>query len=315
MNDVTTFLIEHGASVLFAIVLAEQVGLPIPAIPLLVAAGALAGGGALNPWAAVGIAVIAALLGDWLWYELGRRRGRSVLTLLCRIALEPDSCVRRTEQFFLRHGARSLIVAKFFPGLSTIAPPLAGVFGMRVPVFFLYDGFGALIWAGSMVGLGYLLTDQLETAFAYAAHMTPAFVSVAVVSLAAYIFYKGRQRRQLRRIPRITAGQLRGKLESGESPVIVDLRSPMDVEREQGIPGALAITSEDLLKRYDELPRDRDLVLYCACPNDASSVYTARLLHEKGLTRVWPLAGGIEAWRALDAKISLDETRVTAMNL
>ena len=215
MNEVAAFLIEHGTSVLFAVVLAEQIGLPIPAVPLLVAAGALAGAGELNLLTAIGMAVIAALFGNGLWYELGRRRGRSVLALLCRIALEPDSCVRRTEQFFFRHGARSLILAKFIPGLSTIAPPLAGIVGMRTSAFFLYDGLGTLIWVGSMVGLGYVLADQLETAFAYAAHITPVLGVAALAGLSTYIIYKTFQRRQLRRLPRITAEQLAAKLHPG----------------------------------------------------------------------------------------------------
>ena len=316
MNEVIAFLIEHGASVLFIVVLAEQIGLPIPAVPLLVAAGALAGAGVLNLWVAIGIAVFAALLGDWLWYELGRRRGRSVLTLLCRIALEPDSCVRRTERFFLRHGSRSLVVAKFVPGLSTIAPPLAGIVGMKTSTFFFYDGLGALLWVGATVGLGYVLADQLETAFAYAAHMTPALGSAVIIGLVAYILYKAHQRRQLRRTPRMTVGQVKEKLESGEPPIIVDLRMPLDVERAPGIIGALTMSSEDLLNRSHELPRDRDIILYCACPRDAASVQAAFLLREKGFTRVWPLAGGIEAWRALDLDMEkpIEESRVPAMS-
>ena len=313
MDDATAFLIQHGASILFAVVLAEQVGLPIPAIPLLVAAGALAGAGTLNLWTAVGSAVIAALLGDWLWFELGRRRGHSVLVLLCRIALEPDSCVRRTEQFFLRHGARSLVLAKFFPGLSTITPPLAGIVGIPTAVFFLYDGLGTLIWVGVSIALGYFLADQLETALAYAAHMTPTVGIAALVGLVVYIAYKGYQRRQLRRVPRMTVRQLAARLETEKAPMIVDLRSPIG-EGERGIPGALVISSGDLVKRSQELPRDRDIVLYCACPHDASSVHTARLLHEKGLTRVWPLAGGIEAWRALEDEMPVQESPVTAMS-
>jgi rhodanese-related sulfurtransferase len=204
-------------------------------------------------------------------------------------------------------------LAKFIPGLSTIAPPLAGIVRMRMSVFLLYDGLGALVWVGSTVGLGYVMADQLETAIAYAAHMTPALGSAAITSVAAYIFYKGYQRRQLRRIPRMTARQLAAKLETEDVPVIVDLRSPIDVEREHGIPGALAFSSDDLVKRFHELSPDRDIILYCACPNDATSVHAAWLLHEKGLTRVWPLAGGLGAWRALEASISLHENGVPAM--
>jgi membrane protein DedA with SNARE-associated domain len=162
MSEMLQFLIRNGYIVLFAWVFAEQIGLPLPAIPLLFAAGALAGTGKLNLLVALALAVCASLVGDLIWYEVGRRKGGSVLNFLCRISLEPDSCVRNTESAFARHGARSLLVAKFVPGLSTAAPPLAGIFQMRRGRFLLFDGLGALIWAGAFVGLGFLFSNQLE---------------------------------------------------------------------------------------------------------------------------------------------------------
>lgn len=267
MNESIQFLLRHGYSVLFAWVLAEQLGVPLPAIPILLAAGALAGAGQLNLGLAIALAVAASLLSDLFWYELGRRRGIRVLELLCRISLEPDSCVRRTENVFARHGARSLLVAKFIPGLSTAAPPLAGVFRMRLGRFLLFDGLGALAWASGFAGLGYLFSDQLEQVAAAALRLGTWLVVVMVGGLAAYIAFKYLQRqrflRQLR-IARITPEELQQKLAAGEEVVIVDLCHSLDFEAEpQTLPGALHFTAEEFELRHNELPRDRDLVLYC----------------------------------------------------
>lgn len=162
MNEALHFLTQHGTLVIFFVVLAEQIGLPIPALPVLIAAGALAGSGRMNFGMAVGSAMPAALLGDQLWFELGRRRGRHVLGWLCRISFEPMSCVRRTGEFFARHGIRSLVVAKFVPGLSTIAPPLAGIVGLGMPQYLLYNGMGTMLWVGSGIGLGMMFSDHLD---------------------------------------------------------------------------------------------------------------------------------------------------------
>ncbi|MGH7406105.1 MAG: DedA family protein, partial [Candidatus Methylomirabilales bacterium] len=183
MSEALEFLIRHGYSVLFAVIFIEQIGLPIPAAPLMLAAGALAGAKQLSFALAVGVGSLATLLADTIWYELGRRRGSRVLQLLCRIALEPDSCVRRTEDVFVRHGARSLIVAKFIPGLSTVTPPLAGIFRMRLPRFLFFDGLGALIWVGAYTGLGFVFSDQIERVAARAAELGARLVLILVVAL------------------------------------------------------------------------------------------------------------------------------------
>src|SRR5205085_9520063 len=161
MRETIDFLIEHGYTLLFAWVLAEQLGLPIPSMPLLLAAGALAGAGKLSFATAVCLAVVASLIADLLWYELGRVRGGKILGLLCRISLEPDSCVRRTEEAFQNHSSRSLLFAKFIPGLNTAAPPMAGMTGMRLPRFVILDAMGALLYVGSAVLVGYLFSEKL----------------------------------------------------------------------------------------------------------------------------------------------------------
>jgi membrane protein DedA with SNARE-associated domain len=155
LNEAIAFLIQHGYALLFAWVLVEQIGLPVPAAPLLLAAGALAGSGRMDIALVAGLAIVAALVADMFWYYLGRYRGSRVLKLLCRISLEPGSCVRRTEDVFARHGAQSLLIAKFVPGLNTAATPLAGIFRMPVSRFMLFDGLGAFAWVATFAGLGY----------------------------------------------------------------------------------------------------------------------------------------------------------------
>jgi membrane protein DedA with SNARE-associated domain/rhodanese-related sulfurtransferase len=299
MPEVMEFVMQYGVLLLFLVIFAEQAGLPLPAIPILVAAGALVGSGEMNLWSAVGVASLATLLADGLWYELGRRRGRSVLGLLCRIAIEPDSCVRSTERFFTKHGKYSLILAKFVPGLSTIAPPLAGIVGVSVPVFLVWDGLGTALWVGSSVGVGYVFSGQFEKAVGYVAHVgtVTAFVASAVV--ASYMIWKLARRYHLsQRVSRVTMEQVAQKLERDESVVFVDVRALEDAMYDPGIPEAVLIPGADLARRYAELPADRDLVLYCACPYDAASAQAAMWLRKNGYTRVWPLAGGLGAWRA-----------------
>jgi membrane protein DedA with SNARE-associated domain/rhodanese-related sulfurtransferase len=303
MNETLYFLTQYGSVLLFVVVLVEQVGLPVPALLFLIAAGALVGTGQMALSVAVGSAVLAALLGDQLWYELGRRRGRRVLNWLCRISLEPTSCVRRTEEFFTRHGMRSLVVAKFVPGLSTIAPALAGIVGLRMPQYLLYNGLGTILWVGSGIGLGYAFSDQLEQAVSVVAHLGPTMVLILLGGVAGYVAYKvWHHFRVGRREPRLTVQQVTEKISAGEDPVFIDLRSHGARREVPGIPGSLPLSVEEVIAGHRDLPRDRDVILYCACPQDAASVQAAKRLHEKGLARVWPLAGGIEAWHAFNCE-------------
>ncbi len=297
MNEILHFLTQHGTFVLFAVVFAEQIGLPLPAVPFLVAAGALVGMGQMTLGMAVGSAILAALAGDQVWFELGRRRGRPVLNWLCRISLEPTSCVRRTEDFFARHGVRSLVVAKFVPGLSTIAPPLAGIVGLAVPQFLLYNGLGTILWVGSGIGLGYVFSDQLEQTLSLVAQLGPTVGLILLGGVTSYVVYKALQWYQLEHVvPRLTVQHVREKIAVGEDPLIIDLRPVGDRHDIPGIPGSLPLSYEEVIAKHHDLPRDRDVILYCGCPADAASVQAARLLRGKGFTRVWPLAGGIEAW-------------------
>ena len=267
MDETFQFLIRHGYTVLFVWVLAEQLGLPLPATPLLLAAGALAGAGEMNLALALGIAVLASLLGDVSWYEFGRRRGGRVLSLLCRISLEPDSCVRKTEGAFLRHGSRSLLVAKFVPGLNTMAPPLAGIIGMGLWRFLIFDALGAFLYIGSFIGLGYVFSNQLEEVAARLASLGFSVLVICLGGLAAYIAWKYIQRRRFirsLRIARITPEELNRMIEAGEEVVVVDLRHSLDVEAApQTIPGAIRLAPEKVEEGHVQIPRDRDIVLFC----------------------------------------------------
>jgi membrane protein DedA with SNARE-associated domain len=267
MHSTLDFLLRHGYVVLLGWVFAEQIGLPVPSLPLLLTAGALAGSGRLNFFFALFLSVLAAVTADSIWYTLGRFKGIKVLQLLCKISLEPDSCVRRTEGVFSKQGARSLLLAKFLPGLGTVAPPLAGIFHMRTRRFLLFDGCGSLIWAGSLLGLGYVFSGQIDKLIDHALQLGSSLVIVVVAILVSYIGYKfiARQRflRELR-IGRITVEELKKKIDDGEDLVIVDLRHSLDFEADpETIPGAFRMDANELQEKNDRLPRDREVILYC----------------------------------------------------
>jgi len=267
MHGTLEFLLRHGYAVLPALVFAEQVGLPFPATPFLLGAGALAGRGYLNFWFCLALSAISAVLADGLWYQLGRKKGIRVLQFLCRISLEPDSCVRRTEGVFAKQGARSLLIAKFVPGLSTAAPPLAGIFHMRRRRFLLWDTLGSFIWAGAFLLTGYIFSGQIEKIAERAASLGSGLLVLIVGALGGYITWKfiGRQNflRELR-IGRITPEELKEKIDTGEELVIVDLRHSLDFEADpETIPGAFHMDVKELEEKSDRLPPDREVILYC----------------------------------------------------
>lgn len=267
MHGTLEFLLRHGYTVLPALVFAEQVGLPFPATPFLLAAGALAGRGHMSFWFCLGLSAVAAVIADGIWFQLGRKKGISVLQFLCRISLEPDSCVRRTEGVFAKQGARSLLVAKFVPGLSTAAPPLAGIFHMRGRRFLLWDTLGSLLWAGAFLLAGYIFSGQIEKIAERAASLGGWLSVLIIAALGGYITWKfiGRQRflRELR-IGRITPEELKEKIDAREELVIVDLRHSLDFEADpETIPGAFRMDVKELEEKSDRLPPDREVILYC----------------------------------------------------
>lgn len=267
MHRTVEFLLHHGYVVLLAWVFAEQAGIPLPSVPLLLAAGALSGSHQMSLSASLLIVVFATLSADSIWYQLGRRKGIKILQFLCKISIEPDSCVRRTQGIFARQGARSLVIAKFIPGLGAVTPPLAGIFHMRANRFLLFDAVGASLWASCFLGLGYAFSGEIERIAARAAALGGWLAVLLGGALAAYLTYKYITRRRFLRelrIARITVEELKRKLDTGEEIAIVDLRHSVEFEADPGtIPGAFRMNAADIEEHHERLPRDREVILYC----------------------------------------------------
>jgi membrane protein DedA with SNARE-associated domain/rhodanese-related sulfurtransferase len=311
MNETLQFVVRHGYLLVFAWVFVEQAGLPIPSGPLLMAIGALSGMHQMNLCLAVTIAAVAAIASDSMWYEIGRRKGVRVLQLLCRISLEPDSCVRRTQVSFGRNGARVLLVAKFVPGLNAMAAPLSGIIRMGWRKFLLFDVLGALIWVSVYTVTGYAFSGQLERIAVRAAYLGEWLLVILLAGFAGYILWKFYNRKRFLRnlrIARITPEELKGKIDAGEDVIIVDLRHALEFEAQpETIPGALHMDAAELEEASEAIPRDREIVLFCACPNEVTAARLALLLRSHGITRIRPLAEGYEGWRSRGFPLSLAE--------
>jgi membrane protein DedA with SNARE-associated domain/rhodanese-related sulfurtransferase len=317
-------IIEYGLPLVFANVLLECLGLPLPALPTLVLTGAITvsagvaaagspalstGLGGLFPAAAFGplaaiviVASVAALIGDALWFWLGRRYGSRVLGVLCKLSISRDTCVNRSLDFFGRFGVRILAVSKFIPGLSTLAIPVAGATGIPFHRFLFYDALGALLWSGVGVVFGAMFADLVDTALAYFDVLGRGVLAVAAAALALYLAMRWWRRvallRKLR-MARIDIDTLRALLGGEPPPLVIDVRRgerrAMDP---YAIPGALLLHDDDAASQLAGIARDRKLVTYCDCPNEVSAALAARRLTSHGFVDVAPLLGGLEAWRA-----------------
>lgn len=267
MLSLVNFLLKHGYTLLFAWVFGEQLGLPVPASPILLAAGALAGTERMYFSVVLAVSLVAALASDMIWYEIGKRKGASVLRLLCRISLEPDSCVRRTETLYEKYGEKSLLFAKFVPGLNTAAPPVAGMFQMSRGRFLLFDTAGVFLWSGSFIGLGWLFSNQLEDVALYLRRLGFWLVLLLGMALAAYIVQKYQDRRRFLKTlakDRLTVDELKAMLDRSHPITIIDLRHALDALPDpRTLPGALRMEPGELRARQMEIPRDRGVVLYC----------------------------------------------------
>jgi membrane protein DedA with SNARE-associated domain len=258
----------YGQPLIFALIFLDQLGLPLPTVPLLLALGALAGSGHINPVAALLVASLASLCADYLWFQLGRWRGAGVLGWLCRVALEPDSCVSRTHELFSRYGVKSLLFAKFVPGFDTVAPPIAGLTGVRAVPFLLWSGAGALVWLVAFGGLGFAFSDRLELMAGAADDFGGTVLLVLGGLIAIYVAYKFAERQRVLRsirMTRITPEELHALMLGGRDPVILDVRSDAALDVEPFlIVGARRLTLEQLDARHHEIPRDRDVIVYCS---------------------------------------------------
>jgi membrane protein DedA with SNARE-associated domain/rhodanese-related sulfurtransferase len=291
-----------GLSVVFFNVLLDQLGLPLPALPTLIVAGALAADGRLSWSAVLLLALTACVLGDSAWYLAGRAYGSRVMKLLCRISLTPDICVSETQTSFERWGDKALLFAKFVPGLAMVAPPLAGAIRMSVPRFMLLSLAGSTAWVGAALLGGVLLKPQIEKLLPRLAGVGSAALLIVLLLLAAYVSYRWWDRRRFFSaldMARISVDELYTQMQGAPAPIVVDVRSLTAQElQSRRIPGALHVPAHDVARHVSSLPRDRDIIFYCTCPNEASAAQAARLLMRHGFRRVRPLHGGLDAWIA-----------------
>jgi membrane protein DedA with SNARE-associated domain/rhodanese-related sulfurtransferase len=301
MNHLLDLLQYYGLAFVFINVLALQAGLPVPAYPTLIVTGALASRGGFSLPALLGTAVAASLIADLAWYSMGRRFGGPVLRTLCRISLSPDSCVRQTESIFTRWGARSLMVAKFIPGFASVATAMAGV--LRVPLwrFVPADAVGAVLWSGVAISLGYIFRDAIDDVLAVLQEMGKIGLALIVLAFVAYVFWKWLQRKRFIRqlvMDRITVHEVRRLMDEGNVRLVIDVRSPMAQEITGRIPGAVTVDPQNIKFELGAVEPQSEVVVYCACPNEASAVKVAKALVQHGFKRVRPLHGGIDAWIA-----------------
>jgi len=268
MEEMTGLLTQHGLLLVFANVLVTQAGVPVPAIPILIIAGAFVGQGQIEPAALILVAVAASLIGDTLWYVAGRRYGYRILRTLCRIAIEPDSCVKQTETIFERWGAPSLMLAKYIPGFSTVAPPLAGTMRLGLPAFLAYSAVAALLWACLPIALGAVFHAEVERALEWLGSMGTGAVAIIAAIVLFYAGAKAVQRYMLirfLRMVRIGAGELRELMGRQPRPVVLDVRSAMARKLDpRRLPGALAVDIETPQAALVAVPPDRDVVVYCS---------------------------------------------------
>lgn len=299
MRSFITLIELHGLPLVFLCVLLEQGGLPLPAYPVLLVAAALSAATLGGPLRVLAVAVLAALLADLAWYLAGRRYGSRVLRTLCRLSLSPDSCVRQTQNLYTRWGAPSLSFAKFVPGFASLATALAGATRTPLASFLLFDGIGALLWAGVAVLLGVTFRNAIDEVLGVIADLGRWGTLLVLALLAVYVLTRWWKRRLLLRelrMARIGVAELALLLAGPEPPLLLDVR-PVEQQGSGRIPGAVAIDL-DAYSAPAGLAAGREVVIYCACPNEASAAVVARRLQRQGLARVRPLHGGIDAWIA-----------------
>jgi len=268
MEQTLEFIARHGPFVIVVVVFLNQLGLPIPATPFLLAFGALAGQGRVDPITGLALAIVASVAADLVWFQLGRSKGTSVLEFLCRIALEPDSCVSKTRDLFAKYGVKSLLVAKFIPGFDTVAPPIAGMLGVRTVSFALWTGAGAGLWLAALGGVGYVFSDRLAELADAADRLGGALVLVVVALLAIYLAWKYIARRRVLRsirMARIKPEELYAMILDGRTPSIIDARNKTERDLEPvAIQGARWLMLEEIDGTTLDISREKEIVVYCS---------------------------------------------------
>lgn len=301
MNHLLNMIEQYGLWIVFGNVFLEQIGLPLPAYPTLVIAGALLVNGHYSVMTLLVTAVLASIIADSVWFVAGRRYGRKIMTLLCRISLSPDSCVRQTSSIYTRWGAPSLLVAKFIPGFASVASAMAGALGTKRTSFIFFDSIGAMLWAGLAIYLGSLFSTTIDDLLNVLLALGKWGGLLVIAALTTYIASKWWQRYSFLkslRMARISVSELNQLLQDKQTPLIVDVRIPASQQLGR-IPGAKIVINNDLSSLIlDDVALDGEVIVYCECPNEASAAQVAKLLLKKGYTRVRPLSGGISAWIA-----------------
>jgi membrane protein DedA with SNARE-associated domain/rhodanese-related sulfurtransferase len=302
MEDLIALVAAHGPMLVFVATLAARLGAPVPAAPFLVVAGSLGLREPVGLATVIAVAVLASTIGDGAWYLAGRRYGYRILKLLCRVSMSPDSCVSQSENIFARWGGRSLVAAKFVPGVSVVAPPMAGALRMPLSAFLGYELVASAVWAVCFLALGVVFSEQIQAVLdALAATGTGALVAL-LAAVGGYLAWRALRRWRFLRLARrslIDVEELRTLIDAGTALLVIDVRSALGRSVDpRRIQQALPLALDELRAAAAGLPRDRMIVAYCNCPNDASAVAAARLLAEAGLLGVRPLAGGLEAWVA-----------------
>jgi membrane protein DedA with SNARE-associated domain/rhodanese-related sulfurtransferase len=295
-------LSRHGVLWMFLVTLGERLGLPLFVTPLLFAAGALSAMGHMHFGLLLLVTTVACVLGDTVWYELGRWKGSALFGFLCRITLQPDSCVRRSEMAIEKHTGTSLLWAKWLPGVAHLAVPMAGTARLPRPRFHLYNAVGSVAWLGVLLTGGYLSMRTVDWLglFAVTARWAIGVAVVISVVLLVHAYFERRAFVKSLRMARISPEELYRQVQLGEQPVIVDLRHPLDfLAAPRTLPGALRVASSEIEARIAEIPSERDIIVYCTCPNEETAVKVARQLRGLGLVKVRPLAGGLAGWEEL----------------
>jgi len=299
MNHIIMLLQEFGLGLVFVNVLALQSGLPVPAYPVLIVAGAYAAMGGDPLWLLMAVGVAGALIADTGWYLAGSRYGMRILKTLCKVSLSQDGCVRQTESIFQRFGPLSMVFAKFVPGFASVATAMAGAIRLPYWKFVLFDAVGAALWVGVGVGIGYVFRGAIDDAMNTLKSYGRFGVVLILAAFAIWVVVKWWRRRvftkQLR-MDRVSVDELRHLMDDNKVQAIVDVRSPLSQAATGRIPGARAVDMQKIAEGFKDVPTDGEVVVYCACPNEATAVKVAQKLRHLGFKRIRPLNGGIDAW-------------------
>lgn len=301
MNEIASALQQHGTLLVGLNVLLQQIGLPVPSVPTMIVAGALAAEGRMDFLAVFAISVAASVAADLAWYAAGRRYGYPVLRFLCRVSLSPDVCVRQSEGIFERWGFHSLVVGKFIPGFATVAPPIAGALGMRTRAFLAATVASAALWVGAAMVFGAVFRRQIDVALAWMARNAALAGAAIAAAVVLYVAYRAWHRWRLARFvasARITPGELAIRLEARNPPGVVDVGSKLAQAHRPAIPGAVRLDLDEIARSGVPFDLEREVVVYCACPNEVSAKRAAQILLARGFRNVRPLVGGIDAWIA-----------------